>query len=154
MVGHRLARRPAVLGLAATALVAVLAIAIGLDRYSGGYDEGVYWQSLRALDGGHRLFAQVFSSQPPLFLFSVLPLFHAAGSSIVAVRATILLYAAIGLVATFAVGKRVDRTTGLLAGALVLSNARFVDDSISLGATLPAVAVSTAGVALAVVVGR
>jgi hypothetical protein len=152
--GTRLGVRMPIVGFAATALVGLVTVAIGLGRYSGDYDEGVYWQSLRALDHGHRLFAQVFSSQPPLFLFTVLPLFHAGGSSIAAARAAILCFAAVGLVATFALGRIVDRATGVLAVALLLSSALFVYDAMRLAATLPAVAFSTVGVALAAVVGR
>src|SRR5205085_235390 len=57
--------------------VAVLAVALAvrLPLLAGGqtdYDEGVYWQSLRALAAGHPLFSSVYSSQPPAFLMLLL----------------------------------------------------------------------------------
>jgi 4-amino-4-deoxy-L-arabinose transferase-like glycosyltransferase len=153
-IAHRHLARSGFVAFAAAAVVAAVTVATELGRYSGNYDEGVYWQSLRALDRGHHLFAQVFSSQPPLFLMSVLPFFHVGGPSIAAGRVAILLVAVIGLLATFMLGKLVDRTTGVVAVALLLSYARFVSDAATVQATLPAVALSTVGVALAAVAGR
>src|SRR5436190_4063652 len=134
-IARRHFARWAAAGFAAAAIVASVTVVTGLRRYSGNYDEGVYWQSLRALDHGHHLFTQVFSSQPPLFLLSVLPLFHIGGPSIAAGRVAILLFAGIGLVATFMLGKLVDRTTGVVAVALLLSYARFVSDAVTVDPT-------------------
>src|ERR1700682_2892311 len=58
---------------AAVAFVAVLAVSLWrrlamLHRPSFDWDEGVYWQSLESMRHGHRLFGEVFSSQPPLLL--------------------------------------------------------------------------------------
>src|SRR5713226_368378 len=57
------------------AIVALFAIAVGMRLYDLGlpfdrdtYDEGVYWQSLRAMSAGHLLYQQIFYSQPPFFL--------------------------------------------------------------------------------------
>ena len=63
-------------------LLAVLAVAVVLRAplLAGGqidYDEGVYWQSLRALAAGKALFTSVYSSQPPAFLDGVLATFDA-----------------------------------------------------------------------------
>ena len=41
---------------------------VPFDRDS--YDEGVYWQSLRAMLAGESLYHTIFYSQPPMFLFS------------------------------------------------------------------------------------
>src|SRR5690242_6491573 len=49
------------------AIIALIAIAIGMRLYDLGlpfdrdtYDEGVYWQSLRAMSAGHPLYQQIF----------------------------------------------------------------------------------------------
>ena len=47
-----------------------------------GYDEGVYWQSLRAMSAGHALYQQIFYSQPPFFLFSIFPVFMLLGQTL------------------------------------------------------------------------
>ena len=67
------------LGIGALALVLRLA---PLGAFSAEYDEGVYWQSLRALAAGHPLYSQVFSSQPPLFLALLLPVFVIFGQTL------------------------------------------------------------------------
>src|SRR6266581_2083937 len=66
--------------------LALLAIAIYMRLYNlgqpfdhDGYDEGVYWQSLRAIAAGHTLYSQIFSSQPPFFLLSTYPVFALSG---------------------------------------------------------------------------
>ncbi len=48
----------------------VIALALALQTLQGqsaDYDEGVYWQSLRAMANGHPLFGSVFSRSPPCF---------------------------------------------------------------------------------------
>ena len=107
--------------LGAAALVAVVAVAVTLTAFSQDYDEGVYRQSLMSLDAGHAIYSSVFSSQPPLFLFSLLPSFHLAGPSLVAARAPLVLFALAGLVGMWRLGRRAGRNSGLLAPALVLS---------------------------------
>src|SRR5690348_2372500 len=51
-----------------------------LDRDS--YDEGVYWQSLRAMSAGYSLYQQIFYSQPPFFLLSIYPFFVLFGGTL------------------------------------------------------------------------
>ena len=68
------------------ALVATALILWPLNGLERDYDEGVYWQSLRAMASGHPLFTSVFSSQPPFFLLSVYPFYMLFGQSIAAAR--------------------------------------------------------------------
>src|ERR1700694_1137504 len=70
--------RPWLLGAAVTSLLGVslwrrLAI---LHQLSFDYDEGVYWQSLESMRQAHHLFSEVFSSQPPLFLGGLSPMYN------------------------------------------------------------------------------
>src|SRR5579884_2660955 len=71
----------------ALAGVCVVALLLRLWAVGGGssdYDEGVYWQSLRAMADGHALFSSVFSSQPPFFLFGLYPFYLLFGQTLTA----------------------------------------------------------------------
>jgi hypothetical protein len=80
--------RPRRVGVAAAVSLAVAAIPrvlrVGGPDYD--WDDGVYWQSLEALRHGHRLFAEVYSSQPPLFLAGLELPFRLLGGGIVGAR--------------------------------------------------------------------
>ena len=65
------------------------------------YDEGVYWQSFRALWRGEPLFRSVFAPQPPGFYYVLLP-FYAIAHSLTALRFGVLFFGLIGLAATMA----------------------------------------------------
>src|SRR5262245_45817250 len=89
-----------------------LALVLRAPMLAGGqidYDEGVYWQSLRALAAGSPLFTSVYSSQPPAFLLLLLPAHLALGGSIAGDRLTVLVVALAGVAAA-------GRTAWLLAG--------------------------------------
>jgi 4-amino-4-deoxy-L-arabinose transferase-like glycosyltransferase len=146
--------RWAALVLVLAALVAAVAIGWTSTAFSTDYSEGVYWQSLLSLDAGHPIFTSVFSSQPPLFLVSLLPLFHLFGPSVVAARVGTLVFGLVGVAGVWALGRRTSTTSGLLAAALVLSVAPFVLMFDSLEATTPSVAMSTVGVAVASAAAR
>src|SRR5258708_33772132 len=87
--------------------VCLLALALRfwpLGGFSTEYDEGVYWQSLRALADGHALFSSVFSSQPPFFLLSLYPLFVLLGQTLAAARLAIVIFLLPGIVRIFFAG--------------------------------------------------
>jgi Dolichyl-phosphate-mannose-protein mannosyltransferase len=141
--------RGSALVLAGAVVVAVAALAVTLTAFSHDYDEGVYWQSLLSLDAGNHLYSSVFSSQPPLFLSSLLPIFHLGGPSVVAARVPLVLFALVGLAGVWLLGRRAGTNSGLLAPALVLSVAPFVLSVDRLAATTPSVVLSVVGVAVA-----
>src|SRR5438105_13486917 len=94
------------------AIIALFAIAIGMRLYDLGlpfdrntYDEGVYWQSLRAMSAGHSLYQQIFYSQPPFFLLSVYPFFTLFGSTLWSARFGIAMISLLGLLGAFLLGK-------------------------------------------------
>ena len=79
-------------------IVVLFAIAIlmrlyqlGLPFDRDGYDEGVYWQSLRAMSAGSALYRDIFYSQPPGFLLSIYPLYALFGPSLWSARLGIAL---------------------------------------------------------------
>src|SRR5690348_1154249 len=59
--------------LVAALLMRLYTLHAPFDRDS--YDEGVYWQSLRAMSAGHALYRDIFYSQPPFFLLSIYPFY-------------------------------------------------------------------------------
>lgn len=141
------------------ALVVVLAsLALRIWPLQGGsteYDEGVYWQSLRAMSRGEPLFSSVFSSQPPLFLPSIYPLYVIFGQTLVAARLAIVLYALVGLAAIYVAGRAVGgRLVGTAALVLVAADPLYTRESYTLQAEIPALAFAMVGVALAALATR
>jgi 4-amino-4-deoxy-L-arabinose transferase-like glycosyltransferase len=114
-----------------------------------GYDEGVYWQSLRAMSGGHALYQQIFYSQPPFFLFSVFPTFMLLGQTLSAVRLGIALVSLFGLVGAFLLGKAVSGRVGAIAALLLLMmNLLYLRESQTIQAEAPSAALSLLAVGL------
>jgi 4-amino-4-deoxy-L-arabinose transferase-like glycosyltransferase len=126
-----------------------------LARFSTEYDEGVYWQSLRAMAHGHSLYSAVFGSQPPGFLLSVYPGYLLFGQSIVAGRVTIALYALVGIVAVYSIARALGgRWVGVLAAGLLALNPRYLQEATTLHAEIPSLTLSLVGIALVAVVMR
>src|SRR5579859_3367864 len=80
---------------------------LGLPYDRDGYDEGVYWQSLRAMSSGHSLYQQIFYSQPPFFLLSVYPIYAFFGQNLWAARLGIAIVSMFGLLGAFFLGKAI-----------------------------------------------
>ncbi len=112
-----------------TALVAISLFGIGVwtrlhdlglpfDRDS--YDEGVYWQSLRAMGSGYHLYQQVFYSQPPFFLLSIFPTYMLFGQTLESARLGIALISLVGLVGAFLLGYALSGRIGAIIALLLL----------------------------------
>src|SRR5438552_9082349 len=85
-----------------------------------GYDEGVYWQSLRAMSGGQTLYQQIFYSQPPFFLLTLFPVFLLLGKTLAAARLGIALVSLSGLLGAYLLGKVLSGRVGAIAALLLL----------------------------------
>jgi 4-amino-4-deoxy-L-arabinose transferase-like glycosyltransferase len=121
-----------------------------INHFSDNYDEGVYWQSLRAMAEGHPLFTSIFSSQPPYFLTSVYPFYMLFGQDIAAARIGIAVFGLVGVVAMFWLGSELGGTwTGLIASALLAFEPFYLQQARTLESDGPAVAISILAVALA-----
>lgn len=126
-----------------------------INQYSDNYDEGVYWQSLRAMASGHPLFTSVFSSQPPYFLTSLYPFYMLFGQTIAAARIGIAFFGLIGVVAMFWLGSELAGIWGgLLASALLAFEPYYLQQARTIESDGPAVAVSILAIALAVAATR
>jgi len=118
------------------------------------YDEGVYWQSIRALARGEALFSSVFASQPPAFYYALLP-FGAARHSLAGLRVSVLVLGVIGLAATYLVGRLLaGPVAGLVAVLLAATSPLYLHQSAIVQADGPAVAVSMLAVAFALLAAR
>lgn len=140
---------------AALIVIAALLYFIPINGYERDYDEGVYWQSLRAMAAGHPLFTSVFSSQPPLFLLSIYPFYMIFGQSIAAARVGIAIFALVGLIAMFWLASMVGgRWGGLIATALLVVDPFYLHQAQTLQAEGPAVAIEILSVALGAAASR
>lgn len=143
------------LSFEARAVAAICAVAavlrlISLGGFSTDYDEGVYWQSLRALSHGHPLFTSVFSSQPPFFLLAVYPFYALFGQTLAAARLGIACWSLVGIVAMYFAGRALGgRWCGLLACLLLAVDPVYLHESHTLQAEAPSVALLTLCVAFA-----
>lgn len=140
--------QPAALAIGVVALaLALRAPLLGSGQFD--YDEGVYWQSLRAL-AGHPLFASVYSSQPPAFLMLLAPPHRLLGGSLLAGRLVVLVLSAGGLVAVYRTLSEFDMPWGGLAAAAVLgADPLFFRQSVTLQAEGPAIGLALMAVAMA-----
>ena len=128
--------------------------AIVLNVRIRDYDEGVYWQSIRALARGEPLFSSVFASQPPAFYYALLP-FDVAGHAPASLRLGVLILGLVGLAATYVVGRLLaGPIAGLVAVLLAATSPLYLHQSAVVQADGPAVAVSTVSVAFALLAVR
>jgi len=139
------------------AIVALFAIAIAMRLYQLGlpfdrdsYDEGVYWQSLRAMAAGHALYGDIFYSQPPLFLLSTYPVYVLFGASLESARLGIALISLFGLAGAFLLGKALSGRAGAIAALLLaVVDPLFLAQSQTIQAEASSVAFSFLAIGLA-----
>ena len=114
--------------LIAAIVMRLYQLGVPFDR--DGYDEGVYWQSLRAMSAGFTLYHQIFYSQPPFFLLSTYPFFALFGSSLWSARLGIALVSLLGLPGACMLGKSLGGRMGaILALLLVIVNPIYLTQS-------------------------
>ena len=138
-------------------IVALLVIAIATRLYQLGlpfdrdsYDEGVYWQSLRAMAAGHALYSDIFYSQPPFFLLSTYPIYTLFGASLWSARLGIALISLFGLVGAFLLGKAISGRVGAIAALLLaVVDPLFLAQSQTIQAEASSVAFSFLAIGLA-----
>lgn len=131
-------------------VLALVVVAIAMRLYQlgvpfdrDGYDEGVYWQSLRAMSAGFTLYHQIFYSQPPLFLLSTYPFFALFGSTLWSARFGIALVSLLGLPGAYLLGKSLGGRIGaILALLLVIVNPSYLTQSQTIEAEVSSAAFS------------
>ena len=152
-------RSPAeIVGVAVVSLLALVNLGLPawlLIPYHDNFDEGVYWASLRSLAGGHPIFGEVFSAQPPLFLLGLLPGFQLLGGELQSARAVVLLLSLVAMVSLYLTARSIaGRPAGWIAVLLLASNPRYLGLSSTVMAEVPAIAFELLAIALALAAGR
>jgi len=123
---------------------------LGLLFDRDGYDEGVYWQTLRAMSAGHTLYQQIFYSQPPFFLLSLYPGFALFGCTLWSARLGIALISLLGLLGALLLGKVLaGRLGAIVALLLLIADPLYLAQSQTIQAEAPSVALSLLAVGLA-----
>ncbi len=113
-------------------------------------DEGVYWESLRAMHAGAALYREIYFSQPPLFLMTVFPAYTAFGQTIFAARLGVAIVSLVGLCGGYILGRAVSgRLGGFGALALLIGSAPYLVMSQTLQAEGPAIGFSLLGTGIA-----
>lgn len=107
-----------VLLLVLAVLMRLFFLNVPFDRDS--YDEGVYWQSLRAMLEGQGLYHSIFYSQPPVFLLSTFPGFALFGGTLLGARLSIALISLAGFLGVYLLGKELAGRAGILVAILLL----------------------------------
>ncbi|MFL5701537.1 MAG: ArnT family glycosyltransferase [Ktedonobacteraceae bacterium] len=131
-------------------VAALLALAIWMRLYNlgqpfdhDGYDEGVYWQTLRSMSAGYTLYQQIFYSQPPFFILSVYPFFALLGHTLWSARFGIAMLSLAGLPGAFMLGKALQgRISALVAMFLLILDPLYFSLSQKIQAEVPSAAFS------------
>ncbi len=140
-----------------SAILALTVLAIGMRLYHlgipfdrDGYDEGVYWQTLRTMSTGNVLYKEIFYSQPPFFILSTFPGYIFFGSSLWSARFGIALISLLGLLGAFLLGKALSGRWGAIAAMLLLIvNPLYLAQSQTIEAEVSSTALSLLAMGLA-----
>lgn len=109
----------------AVALLCIVAVIMRLYNLNApfdrdGYDEGVYWQSLRAMQAGGGLYRTIFYSQPPAFLLTTFPTYILLGGTLWSARFAIALVSLLAFPGAYLLGRSLVGRTGALVALLLL----------------------------------
>lgn len=138
-------------------ILALVVAAVGMRLYQlgvpfdrDGYDEGVYWQTLRAMSAGHALYGDIFYSQPPFFILSTFPGYILLGGSLWSARFAIAMVSLFGLLGAALLGKALAGRLGAVAALLLLVvNPLYLAESQTIQAEASSTAFSLLAVGLA-----
>ena len=137
-------------------MVLLFAIAIAMRLHGLGtpqafdLDEGVYWETLRAMHASSTLYRDIYFSQPPLFMGTVYPFYLLFGQNIFAARLGIALLSLLGLGGLYLIGRVAGGTWGGLAALLLgVASPAYLAMSQTLQAEAPAIGFSVLSVGLA-----
>jgi 4-amino-4-deoxy-L-arabinose transferase-like glycosyltransferase len=92
-----------------------------LEGFRWDFDEGVYMMEARLLRIGYRLYADIFSPSPPLFIKSLSLAFALAGPSAQVARAVVVAYSTLGLLSVALIARELQGWVAGLSAAVLLS---------------------------------
>ncbi len=121
-----------------------------LGGFERDYDEGAHLMEARMIQEGYKLYTEVFSAHPPLFVLSIASAFKLFGASVAIGRTLILVYATFGLLGV-ALAAHELRGSGAGPAAIFLLalTPNFFHWSRGALADLPSACLATLSVALA-----
>jgi 4-amino-4-deoxy-L-arabinose transferase-like glycosyltransferase len=143
-------------GLALAGLLAVSGFVYsrGIEA-AANYDEGVYLASLDALRHGQELGTDVYASQPPGFYVLLQALSLLPGDGVEGIRVAFVLVLLLGLIAAYAIGRKLAGVWGALGAAGLLAiTAPWPVQAPRVQADTASVALALAAVAIAFYAGR
>jgi 4-amino-4-deoxy-L-arabinose transferase-like glycosyltransferase len=92
-----------------------------LDGFRWDFDEGVYMMDARLIRAGYRLYSDIFSAHPPLFVQSIAWAFAVLDTSTQVARAVVVVYSTIGLLAAALIARELGGPLAGLGTALLLA---------------------------------
>lgn len=142
------------LALAGLLTLAAFVYVRGVEA-AANYDEGVYLASLDALRQGQELGTDVYASQPPGFYVLLQGLSLLPGDGVVGIRVAFVLVALVGVIAAYAIGRRLAGGWGAFGAASLLAvTAPYPVQAARVQADTASVALALAAVAVACYAGR
>lgn len=138
-------------GLVLAAFVSAMSLFLlpGLDCFQFDYDEGVNLAKSRLVAQGHRLYADIWSDQPPLFTHVQAVAFHLVGFGVSTGRAVVLAFSALLLWAMWTFMRHLaGRTHAVLALLVTIQVSHFARLSISSMVGLPMLSLAMCSLAL------
>jgi len=132
-------------------LVAFLALQLNhIEQFSWNDDEGIHMTQARLLHSGYRLYSEIFSAHPPLFVLSLRLAFVILGVSAQAARAVIVAYSTIGLLAVALTAREMGGWLASFSALVLLAIAPdfFVLSRVCIG-DIPSISVATLAIFMA-----
>jgi hypothetical protein len=136
--------------LGAILIVAAFMRLVRLSGTSGDLDEGIRGIQLLLMSAGYRPMQEIYSSQGPLLLEMLFPLYRLFGETLGAARLAIGVYSLFGIVGVYVAARAVGGPVGGTAAALLLAlSPNYLRSSRQALAEVPALAPAILAVAAA-----
>ena len=94
---------------------------VRLNSTSGDLDEGIRGMQLLLVSAGYRPVQEIYSSQGPLLLDMLYPLYHLFGETLAAARLAVGVYSLVGILGAYWVGRVVGGPIGAATAAVLLA---------------------------------
>ena len=121
-----------------------------LEGFERDYDEGAHFMEAWMVQEGYKLYSEVFSAHPPLFVLSIAGAFDLLGPSVAVGRTLILVYAILGLLGLALAAQELGgNAAGPAAIFLLALTPNFFQWSRGALADLPSACLATLSIALA-----
>jgi Dolichyl-phosphate-mannose-protein mannosyltransferase len=136
--------------LGAILIVAAFMRLVRLSGTSGDLDEGIRGIQLMLMSAGYRPMQEIYSSQGPLLLDMLFPLYRLFGETLGAARLAIGVYSLFGILGVYVAARAVGGPVGGTAAALLLAlSPNYLRNSRQALAEVPALAPAILAVAAA-----